>query len=461
VGIVDGRVVALGSPGDVRRRLGGRAELLAFPGATILPGLIDPHVHLFAMAARFGSLDCGRFRRTTEVLRAVAQAASLLPPGAWVRGHGLDETALGRLPTGAELDRAAPRNPVRLRHRSRHASVLSGMALASLGTRLPGSAVRSDGLVVGRERLVGRASGAPPAAVIADGLARVSRALLRRGVTTVGDATPRSGRGWGPVREQMAAGRFHVRVSGMRAVGGRPWPAGERLWPGPVKILVEEEGTTLRPRPQTLVRIVARAAAAGDRIAVHCLGAATLAAALAAFEAVPRRLRPRWQHRLEHVAECPLPFVQQVAALGLMVVTNPVFVATRGDVYRRETDPALQPWLYRAGSFTRAGVPVAAASDAPIGACDPWAGMAAARARRTRAGARLGWRERVSADMALALVTTNAALALGRPALGRLAIGGPADLLVVDRDPVTTRAADVGDTEVLLTMVAGEIAWRA
>jgi predicted amidohydrolase YtcJ len=313
---------------------------------------------------------------------------------------------------------------------------------------------------VGRERLLGRAQGQPPTAVLGDGLVRVSRALVRRGVTAVGDATPRSGRAWRPLREQMATGRFLPRVSGMRPVGGRPWAAGDRLWPGPVKILVEEEGTTLRPRPSTLARVVARAAAEGDRVAVHCVGAATLVATLAAFEGLPRRLRPRWRHRLEHVAECPPPLVQRVAALGLVVVTNPVFVAERGDVYRRETDAEAQAWLYRAGSFTRAGVRVAAASDAPVATCDPWAGLAAARTRRTRAGVRLGWQERVGARAALDFVTTNAALAMGAPMLGRLRVGGPADLLVVDRDPLTTRATEVGATEVLLTMVAGEVAWR-
>jgi predicted amidohydrolase YtcJ len=68
------------------------------------------------------------------------------------------------------------------------------------------------------------------------------------------------------------------------------------------------------------------------------------------------------------------------------VVTNPAFVYWRGDVYRRETDGAARAWLYRARSLVAAGVPVAAASDAPVVAPDPWLGMAAARTRRTRDG---------------------------------------------------------------------------
>src|SRR5262249_36488645 len=157
----------------------------------------------------------------------------------------------------------------------------------------------------------------------------------------------------------------------------------------------------------------------------------TLVAALAAFAALPRALRMRGPHRLEHVAECPPPLVSRIAALGLTVVTNPAFVRVRGDVYRAETDSAAWSWLYRARSLVAAAGP-----DAPIGPRSPWIGLAAARTRRTASGAVLGGRERLGAEAALALFTTRAADSLGAPALGRLRAGGPADLVVVEPDPL-------------------------
>src|SRR5439155_18408260 len=99
--------------------------------------------------------------------------------GAWVRGDGLDERLLGRLPTAAELDRVAGGRPVRLRHRSRHASVLSTAALRRLGL------TRATGLVPGREPALARLVGPLPRAAIVAGLGAVARELAGLGVTTV------------------------------------------------------------------------------------------------------------------------------------------------------------------------------------------------------------------------------------------------------------------------------------
>ena len=194
---------------------------------------------------------------------------------------------------------------------------------------------------------------------------------------------------------------------------------------------------------------------------MHCVGSATLVAALAGFAALPASQRRGRRHRLEHVAECPPPLVSRIAAAGLTVVTNPSFVGLRGDVYRRETAQSAQPWLYRARTLAAAGVPMAAASDAPIAPPSPWIGIAAARTRRTSSGHVLGARERVSAAEAVALYTRGAAYALRADALGRLTVGGAADLIVVTPDPFVASADETRDTAVALTMVAGKVVWRA
>jgi predicted amidohydrolase YtcJ len=226
-----------------------------------------------------------------------------------------------------------------------------------------------------------------------------------------------------------------------------------------VKLLVEEGPHGLVPNPAALARLVAQAARAGDAVAVHCTGVPTLVAALAAFAALPVRLRRR-PHRLEHVGECPPALIGEIARLGLTVVTNPAFVYWRGDVYRRDTPPARHGWLYRARSLAAAGIALAAGSDAPIVAPDPWRTLAAARNRRTRAGRVLGASERLAARAALALVTTGAGAALGRPDLGRLAPGSPADAIVVPADPLRVDAATLAMLRPVLTVVDGRIVWR-
>jgi predicted amidohydrolase YtcJ len=256
------------------------------------------------------------------------------------------------------------------------------------------------------------------------------------------------------------AGRFAPRVVAMRSVGARRWSAHGRVVPGPVKLLVEEGPDGLIPSAEAIVDLVARAARAGDAVAVHCTGVATLVAALAAFAALPARLRSR-PHRLEHLGECPPALVAEIKRLGLTVVTNPAFVYWRGDVYRREIPRSRQGWLYRARSLAAAGIPLAAGSDAPVVAPDPWRTMAAARNRRTRAGVVLGASESLTARAALALVTTGAGAALGLPVLGRLVPGAPADAIVVPEDPLRIAAAAVASLRPVLTIIDGHIAWRS
>jgi len=454
--VVGARIAAIGDRRTAAGAAGPRAERIDCGGATILPGLIDPHLHLFALAARHAHLDCADVADVDALLSEIAAHAATLPPGAWLRAEGGDETRLGRLPTAEELKRAAPANPVRLRHRSRHASVLSASGLA----RLPAGLEHVDGLVSGREDVVGAAVGPLDAGEIAAGLARTSHELAAFGVTTVADATPRRRAALAPVRRAMDAGTFAQRLFAMRPWNAPPWRGRERLQPGPVKIMVEETPAGLDPSPAVLARRIRAAAARGAQVAVHCVGVATLVAALDAFASLPARHRRR-RHRLEHLAECPPPLVARIAALGLTVVTNPAFVYWRGDVYRRETDGAARAWLYRARSLVAAGVPVAAASDAPVVAADPWLGLIAARTRRTRDGATLAPGERVDAATALAFATTNAAASLHADRLGRLVPGAPADLIVVTPDPVDASATAARRTAVRLTMIDGRIAWRA
>lgn len=456
--------MAVGERAAIVRHTGSRVLHVDCGGATVLPGLVDPHLHLFGLAARTAHLDCAAFTEVAALLDAVAVRAAALTPGTWLRGEGLDEARLGRLPTAVELDRAAPHVPVRLRHRSRHASVLSSSGLAQLPPDLAGlERVRGvpTGLVAGHEEPISAAVGPLPPGEIDAGLERASAELVRLGITTVADATPRRWAALAPLRRTIAAGTFAPRVFAMRPWDARAWRAREHLHPGPVKILVEETPAGLAPDPDELARRIRVAASRGAQVAVHCLGAATLAAVVEAFAALAPAARRGRRHRLEHLAECPPPYVARIAALGLMVVTNPAFVYWRGDVYRRETEGVAAAWLYRARSLVRAGVAVAGASDAPVVTPSPWAGIAAARDRRTRDGDVLGPGERLGAAAALALFTTQAARALRADGLGMLVPGGRADLVVVEPDPLRASPAAVRETRVRLTMIDGRIVWRA
>jgi predicted amidohydrolase YtcJ len=112
-----GRLVAVGSNADVRRYVGPSTEVIDVDGATVIPGLIDNHFH-FARAvqrwhlqARLDGVDSRR-----EALRILTAKAAASAEGEWVMVQGgWSPQQFADAPGGftlAELDAAAPRNPL-------------------------------------------------------------------------------------------------------------------------------------------------------------------------------------------------------------------------------------------------------------------------------------------------------------------------------------------------------------
>jgi predicted amidohydrolase YtcJ len=187
-------------------------------------------------------------------------------------------------------------------------------------------------------------------------------------------------------------------------------------------------------------------------VAAHCVTAGELAVMLAAFQEAGTRPGDR----IEHGGIIPADAVVVLRELGLTVVTQSGFIATRGDRYRMLVDPAEQDDLYRCATLLAAAVPVGGSSDAPYGDIDPWQAIRAATDRRTTQGHVLGGAERIDAMRALDLYLSPADAPGGPPR--RLAPGSPADICIVAQ-PLTDAAVQAGPS-IVATIVAGEITYR-
>jgi predicted amidohydrolase YtcJ len=135
------------------------------------------------------------------------------------------------------------------------------------------------------------------------------------------------------------------------------------------------------------------------------------------------------------------------------VVTQPGFLADRGQSYRREVTPIDLPDLYRAASLRAAGAPLALSSDAPYGPLDPWAVITAAVERRDRTGAVLGPGERLAPGDALAGYLAPPDDPGGSPR--RLHPGAPADLVLLDRPLADVLAGPADPVVGVVTTAAG------
>ncbi len=157
--------------------------------------------------------------------------------------------------------------------------------------------------------------------------------------------------------------------------------------------------------------------------------------------------------RIEHAGITPDARLEQMVELGVQVVSQPHFIAERGDHYLRDVEPRERPLLYRLDAFARAGLVLAAGSDAPYGVADPWAAMRAAVSRRTESGAVIGQDEALTPEAALALYLADP-LDLRRQR--SMVVGAPADLCLLDR-PWAQARDRLRAEDVAMTWIAGSV----
>ena len=112
--IRDGRFVAVGTSADIRRLVGAGTRVIDATGRTVIPGLIDSHVHALGVAAAEEAQPFQNLKSIAEVQAWIRQAASTAPAGEWIWTPRVFPTRIReqRFPTRAELDDAAPRHPV-------------------------------------------------------------------------------------------------------------------------------------------------------------------------------------------------------------------------------------------------------------------------------------------------------------------------------------------------------------
>lgn len=136
VAITAGRVVAVGSDGEIRLWTGPRTRVINLGGRTVIPGLIDSHIHATVAGLSWDSeLHWERTLSLAEGLRQITAAAKTKPAGTWiVVGGGWVPTQFAerRFPTRADLDAAAPKHPVYVQY-LRQGALLNGAALAAVG----------------------------------------------------------------------------------------------------------------------------------------------------------------------------------------------------------------------------------------------------------------------------------------------------------------------------------------
>jgi predicted amidohydrolase YtcJ len=226
-----GRIMAVGTNDDVRKLAGPATRTLDVGGRTVIPGLIDSHIHALRAGLTYSvELSWIGVPSLAKGLELIREAARNSKPGTWIKiGGGWTEMQFPekRGPTVEELAAAAPDRPVYVQRLYNTAWITpAGLRTMGIGpqTEIPGGKAEKDaagnltGVITGNNRTFNFLTDKIPGPTFADqveGTRRYFRELNRLGMTGVNDVT---GGGmypvhYRPVQTLWRRGEMTVRVA--------------------------------------------------------------------------------------------------------------------------------------------------------------------------------------------------------------------------------------------------------
>lgn len=492
----DGLIVETGDANLASRYDG--AEEIDLGGKLLMPGFIDSHTHIRGRPQRY--IELSEVTSIAEIQELIRAKIEEIGEGEWITGYGWSEDELdeGRRPLRADLDAAAPNNPVILTRAGGHSAVTNSLALelaeVSVDTPQPDGGViekgddgELNGIIRERQEIVGRLVPDSTYEEIIASLEVNLNALLAKGITSITDASktvsdymmfeelydnhdlplPRSALQF-QWYDPVAINQLNARVAGGNSF----------LKPGPIKVFADGGFTgpaayTLEPyvnqgeyrgylnMPESeLVALLNEIHDAGYQMGIHTIGDAAIVLVVNTLaDALERNPREDHRHYLNHFSMRPPELTMELMAEHEIHITQqPNFTYTLEGRYAENLDG----WRLQHNNPIRSpmehGITVAISSDIlPIG---PMVGIYAAVTRKGMTGTVYGPDEAITMAEAIRGYTLlGAYLNFEEDVKGSLEPGKYADMIVLSDDLMTIDPERIMDVEVEKTWVAGELVY--
>lgn len=507
-----GLIVAVGSTAEIERHAGAGTEVIDLGGRLAVPGFIEGHGHFLSLGDSRIQLDLRAAADWDAIVAMVAAAVAAAEPGEWIRGRGwhqdkwstVPDPAVEGFPVHDGLSAVSPDNPVLLTHASGHALFANAkaMELAGVGAATanpPGGEILKDrgGRPTGlfRETAAGlihaARGGDESLGEVRKMVELASGECLAKGVTSFQDA--------GTSFEDYALLR---QVAG-EALGMRLWmmirddnealaaKIGElreatrgdrRLTVAGIKVSVDgalgsrgawllepysdsPESTGLNTVPMESVRETAEIAVEnGVQLCIHAIGDRANREVLDIYEetfaAHPDKTDRRW--RIEHAQHLHPDDIPRFGKLGVIASMQTVHCTSDGPwVPERIGDRRAEEGAYVWRKLLDSGAHILNGTDVPVEDVDPIANFYAAVTRRLPDGSRFYPDQVLGREEALRTATLDAAWGVFEEDVkGSLTVGKLADVVVLSQDLLTVAEDEIPKTEVDLTIVGGEVAYR-
>jgi predicted amidohydrolase YtcJ len=481
--LVDGRHVQRVGSGEPPRA----DRVVELPGATLVPGFVDAHVHLTSTGVALQNADVERVASKEELL-ALASVRSRESAGPVVLLQGFDETRWPspELPRIEELDAVADR-PLVLTRVDGHVALANAAAVAWAGLGGIEGCERDEDGPTGR--VVGEANGRLARAIaevrpdhrIEELQLAAAAVAAAQGVTSVHEMALPHANGERDLevllrhRARLPVDAFPVLGSmdvpravelGLTAIGGdlaADGSIGARTAAlGAPYEDAEGAGTTFFSEDE-LTGFFRDAHDAGLQVGMHAIGDRGIELVLASWERVDAALDSRQRrhfrarrHRIEHLEMPSEAQIERAAMLGLAASVQPAFDARWGDeggLYAAALGAARAASMNPFRSLRDRGVTIGVGSDAPITPIAPWRAVEAME-RHHDPAQRLDRRTAFRAHTA-----GSARLAHQEEKKGTLEPGFHADLVAYDEDPFD--AGDLGGLRPILTVSLGREVFAA
>lgn len=420
------RIVALGTEADLRQKFGHEIESnIDLHGDTMLPGLVDSHMHLIGYGEKLNRLDLTNCQSKEEALKAVKQYSATVEKGEWIIGDGWNENLWGPKATPIfinELDAIVPDHPVFLKRVCRHALVANSKALER--ANINENTANPEGGVIGRDES-GKLNGLlkeEAQELLYRILPEVSDASLRSYIRTAIQSAYKLGltgahsedlsyfggyeRTLQAFKEVIEEEGFsfrahllvhHLVVDDMKGTGESFLSGSEWIEFGAMKIFADGSlgsSTALLSHPYAddpstsgvaifsqdqLNELVKKAREYELPVAVHAIGDLAFEMVLNAIEKHP--LRGNGRDRLIHAQILRMELIERAKKLPLILDIQPRFLASDFPWVMDRVGGKQDKYLYAWKTLLKEGLPCAGGSDAPIEPLSPLLGIHAAVTR--------------------------------------------------------------------------------